>query len=108
MNTRPLFAVGLALAFPCFVQSQPNKQEELPKALLLARYVSVEALDGVAFNLNLLSEDREAIAKLRGWHRYHVTWKRQDAELLIAVRKGRIGGAQGRIGRGHPPGSRQS
>jgi hypothetical protein len=74
-----LLALSAALA-----QSRPKRQDELPKALLLARYAYVQALDGDRFDLRL-PEDRQAIFDvedaLHTWHRYSITLKRHDADL---------------------------
>jgi hypothetical protein len=49
--------------------------------------------------LRLLAEDRRAISDvedaLRDWKRYVVAARRDEAELLFVVRKGRIASAQG-------------
>jgi hypothetical protein len=89
--------VGVGLA-----QTPPKQQEQVPKAILISRYVYVEALDGDFFDPHLLSEDRKAIVDvqnaLRDWNRYVITLKRHEAELLFVVRKGRIASVEGSVG----------
>jgi hypothetical protein len=74
----------------------------VPKAILISRYVYVEAWDGHFFNPHLLSEDRKAIADvqdaLRVWNRYVIAVKRREAELLVVVRKDRIASVRGSVG----------
>jgi hypothetical protein len=99
----------LALGAPAY--SKPKNQDQFPKALLVARYAYVEALDGDTFSLNLIADDRQAIANvenaLRTWNRYNVTMRRSDAEILFIVRKQRIasGTVGGTISHGPVPGT---
>jgi hypothetical protein len=100
------------------MQAKNKKPYKLPAQFDQARYVYVEALDGQQFNPNLYPEDRQAIADvqkaLEDWNRYSLTVKRDEAELIFVVRKGRLAdvkagvqvGPQGLPGRsGGGPGS---
>ena len=82
-------------------QSKPKKPD-VPAAFENAKYVYVEAVDGDAFRPGLFPEDRQAISdvqdSLREWNRYTITTRREDAELVFVVRKGRLAGAQVRGG----------
>jgi hypothetical protein len=64
--------------------------------------VYVEAVDGDQFNPRLYPEDRQAIADvihaLQAWNRYTLTVRRQDADLVFVVRKGRIADAKVSVG----------
>ena len=74
----------------------------MPKAILISRYLYVEAWDGDFFNPHVLSEGRKAIVDvqdaLRVWNRYVITVKRREAELLVVVRKGRFASVRGSVG----------
>jgi len=104
---------GAALLVSVFVFSiQGNAREPKLSALLLqARYVALgfETAGGFlgewethAFvSANILPEDRQALANLSGalrkWNRYAITIDPRQAELLIAVRAGRLASANGGI-----------
>jgi hypothetical protein len=109
MKVRFLFLSALLFSSVLIARSQPK--EEVPKALLNARYVYVEALDGDIYSTNLIPEDRVAIVDtedaMRNWNRYSVTLRRTDAEIVVVVRKGRTASAKvgGTIGRGNIPGT---
>jgi hypothetical protein len=94
--------IGVLIISVASAQSPSKKQEQVPKAILISRYVYVEAWDGDIFNPRLLSEDRKAIVDvqdaLRVWNRYAMTVKRRDAELLFVVRKGRTVSVNGNVG----------
>ena len=83
----------LLLFFPGPAQSK-KKDPDLPALFRQARYVYVEAVDGDEFNPRLYPEDRQAIADVRhalqAWNRYTLTIRRQDADLVFIVRKGRL------------------
>ncbi|MGA8088712.1 MAG: hypothetical protein WCA10_15635 [Terracidiphilus sp.] len=76
------------------LQAKPKKPYKLPAAFEQARYVYVEAEDGQEFNPRLNPDDRGAIADvdraLYDWNRYIVTTRREEADLIFAVRKGRL------------------
>ena len=91
------------VAFPFSIgHAQKRTSEEVPKIFLTARYAYVQALDGDIFDLHLVAEDRKAIQDvedaLRDWKRYVITTRRDQAELVFVVRKGRSASAQGRGG----------
>jgi hypothetical protein len=83
----------LLLFFPGPAQSK-KKDPDIPALFRQARYVYVEAVDGDEFNPRLYPEDRQAIADVRHalqtWNRYALTIRRQDADLVFVVRKGRL------------------
>ncbi len=104
------------------IQAKPKKPYKLPAVFEQARYVYVEAVDGQEFDPRLEPDDREAIADvdkaLYDWNRYIVTTRRDQAELIFVVRKGRLAAATlggqvssappigpGRPGAGPGPGS---
>src|ERR1700677_186949 len=87
----------LLLFFVVPAQSK-KKDPDVPALFRQARYVYVEAVDGDEFNPRLYPEDRQAIADvrhaLRTWNRYALTIRRQDADLVFVVRKGRLAAAE--------------
>jgi hypothetical protein len=94
---KPLKAITLLfLLVPALVtmQAKPKKPYKLPTAFDQARYVYVEAEDGQEFNPRLEPDDREAIADIDraiyDWKRYIVTTRRDQADLIFVVRKGRL------------------
>jgi hypothetical protein len=116
---KPLKAIALLiLLLPAVpgVQGKTKKPYVLPAVLNHARYVYVQAVNGDEFDPRLDPEDRQAIANvqaaLHGWSRYTLVIRREEAELVFVVRKGRLaqaragvtagGGAQGGTGRQSP------
>jgi hypothetical protein len=99
----------LLLFFVVPAQSK-KKDPDIPALFRQARYVYVEAVDGDEFNPRLYPEDRQAIADVRhalqAWNRYTLTARRQDADLVFVVRKGRL--ADARVAVGDRIGSRGS
>jgi hypothetical protein len=85
------------LFFPGPAQTK-KKGPGIPALFRQARYVYVEAVDGDEFNPRLYPEDRQAIADVRHaiqtWNRYALTIRRQDADLVFVVRKGRLAAAK--------------
>jgi hypothetical protein len=107
---RPHRAIFFLLVFPAvlLVQAKDKKQPVVPAIFGQARYVYVEAVDGQEFDPNLYREDREAIADVRDalqdWNRYFLTAERQQADLVIVVRKGRAVSANVAVIPGGRPG----
>ena len=96
-----LLAAVLSVAF-VFSQGKPKKPQ-VPSALFReARYVYVECPDGGPLTPGLLPEDLQAIwdveTGIHNWSRYVVTPRRDQAELIFLVRKGRIVTASGHVG----------
>lgn len=91
-----------------FAKKKPKKPV-VPAIFGQAQYVYVEAIDGDQFNPRLYPPDREAIANveraIREWKRYVLTFNRQDADLVVVVRTGRLAGVQGGYSRGTIPGA---
>ncbi|HWG20769.1 MAG TPA: hypothetical protein VG225_09580 [Terracidiphilus sp.] len=108
MRLRTSIAVVVALALlPSLVFAQSKKTKKTVSAIFAnAQYVWVESEDGDIFNPNLLREDRQAIVDtenaIRDWNRYTLTARREEAELVFIVRKGRL--ATGKLGTGVGPG----
>jgi hypothetical protein len=101
-------ALLLTVAAP-FALAKDKKKDTLPAVFSNARYVYVQAEDGDIMKPGLFPEDREAIANvqdaLREWKRYYLTINRNEADLVIIVRKGRLASAQlrGTVSAGTPP-----
>lgn len=94
-----LTSIALLLALSSTAAlAKDKKKAVLPAVFSNARYVYVQAEDGDALNPNLFPEDREAISNvldaLQDWKRYVVTLHRNEADLVMVVRKGRQVSAQ--------------
>jgi hypothetical protein len=91
-----VFAVSLAQAKP--------KKSNVSAVFENARYVYVESMEGDIFKPGLYPEDRQAILdvqdRLREWNRYALTDRREHADLVIVLRKGRLIGQQDHVGIG--------
>ena len=103
MKLRKRVAFLLLLVAPfAMAQQKSKKHSDVPAVFSNARFVYVQAEDGDIMRPGLYPEDREAIFDvqqgIRDWNRYAVATRREDADLIFIVRKGRIAGAQGRIG----------
>lgn len=93
----------LLLLLPvCIAAIVGQAKSKLPEIFRNATYVRVEAYNGDAFSPNVIPDDRRAIAnveqQLEDWHRYTLVLKREQAELIFVVRKGRIASATGHLG----------
>ena len=103
-----IWAIGIGNTKP--------KKDTVPAVFENARYVYVQSMDGDALNPNLFPEDRQAIfdvqERLRDWKRYAITLRREDADLVFMVRRGRTAAARPQIGAsrgsGQQPGNNPS
>lgn len=97
MKLIPSIALAVVIAAPLGF-AKDKKKNDVPEMLATARYVYVQAEDGDIMNPRLFPEDRQAIAdvqdELKDWNRYTVTINRDEAELMVVVRKGRLAAAQ--------------
>jgi hypothetical protein len=102
--------VGLLLTLPAPVEAGP------PALLAEARYVALGYDHGAGFvsetdvRQDVLDEEREALQRIRSgleqWDRYVVVVRPEQADLLIAIRKGRLVSLGGGIGVGGPSSGR--
>jgi hypothetical protein len=103
MKHSKVIALFLVL-IPAFglAQHKTKKPSNLSVVFQSARYVYVESADGDMMKPGLYPADRQAISDtedgLRDWSRYALTTRRQQADLVLVVRKGRIANAQGHGG----------
>jgi hypothetical protein len=93
----------LMLAAPTIIFAQKTKKHSDVSAVFMnARYVYVEAEAGDITRPGLYPEDRQAIADvqegIQDWDRYHLVTRREDADLVFIVRKGRTVSEQNRVG----------
>src|ERR1035437_2046878 len=90
-------AVGVA-------QSKPKK---VAAAFQNAHSIYVESADVDILKAGLYAEDRQVIAdvreRLREWNRYVITTHREQADLVLVLRKGRQAGQQDHGGMGPRP-----
>ena len=95
-----LIGAAAVLAIPA--AAQKKNKDEVSESITNAKYVYVEAYDGPEWNPRLTGEDRKAIADVeravRSWGRYQLALRRNEAEVVLQVRKGRI--ADARVGGG--------
>jgi hypothetical protein len=107
MSARKATVLLLVLLSTLAVAQKKPKKPSLPAVFKDATYVYVEAVEGQQSNWNLYADDRQAIADvqdaLRDWSRYTLTMRRDEADLVIVVRKGRIGDAKRSVGIGTTP-----
>lgn len=95
------FLVLLLLLIPGGGQAQnkSKKHPKVPAVFETARSVYVKAESGDVTRPGIYPEDREAISNietgLQDWDRYRVAARRDQADLVFVVRKGRFAGAQG-------------
>jgi|SRR5580658_1223196 hypothetical protein len=96
-------AVTLLYLIPpaLLLHAKDKKPDGVPAVFGQARYVYVEATDGTEFDPNLNTEDRTAIADVRDamakWKRYTEVTSKDEADLVIVVRKGRLASANAGI-----------
>ena len=87
-NIFAALALSLALATLCSL-AVAETTPQIPRTLSNARFVYVTAYDGDQFNVNLLPEDREAIARVQDaiekWGKLIVVYRPQDADIILAV-----------------------
>lgn len=92
------------------MHAKPKKPDTLPAVFKNASYVYVEAVDGDEFDPRLNPDDRQAIANVESalydWKRYTLVTRRDEADLIIVVRKGRL--AEVRVGVGVGTGTQGS
>jgi hypothetical protein len=105
---RIVLASAVFLLFAAIVV--PAQAKELPHEIVVARYVMIVA-EGSADPLAQEREDRRAIAAveaaIRDWGRYALTYTPENADLIIAVRVGRLASVRvgGRVGTPGPGGT---
>lgn len=102
--------VALLVLMPTLALAQKKPKPDMLALFDRARYVYVEAMDGNEYKPDLYPDDRQAIkdviGALRDWGRYVVTAKREEADLVFVVRKGRqVAANAGLGGSSNPPGS---
>jgi hypothetical protein len=103
------FLVVPLLFFPWAVAKD---KPPLPKLVVSAQYVLVTTECGdpaeQPLNPHIMPEDRQAVSDVQNaiekWGRYSIAYRRQDADLILVVRKGRV--AEGLLGAQVHAGSR--
>jgi hypothetical protein len=114
MKLRPAVVLVAVLTISSIVvaQSKPKKHSDVSAVFANARFVFVRAEAGDVQRPSLYPEDRQAIGDmqdgLRDWNRYALAMRREDADLVFVIRKGRAVGEQNRggisVGRPNPQG----
>jgi hypothetical protein len=92
--TSILVSVFVLLASVAWAAPNPSKTNQqsvppFPGTLINARYVYVTSYDGDQFNINLLPEDRQAIATVQEamekWGKFIVVYKPHEADIVLMV-----------------------
>jgi hypothetical protein len=83
----------------CFcVASLAKDKVVFPQEIVVARYVAVTTIEGSSITL-ANPDDRQAVADvenaIRKWKRYTVVIRPEDADIVIAVRRGNIASVSG-------------
>lgn len=106
MNLRAFIACGLAFAAVSVVHGK-QKKLEVPPVFQTAHSIYVESVDGDISRPGVSQNDREAIQQVRQllmeWSRYTLAESRDQADLVIVIRKGRNVGDQDHLGLGMHP-----
>ena len=83
-----LLTATFALAAPKS-KSSAQTVPPFPGTLVNARYVYVTSYDGDQFNLDLMQEDRQAIAAVQDaiqkWGKFTVVYRPADADIVLMV-----------------------
>src|SRR5580692_9331475 len=85
-----LLSATLALAAPKSPKANaPQNVPAFPGTLVNAKYVYVTSYDGDQFNINLLPEDRQAIAAvqdaLQNWGKFTLVYEPRQADIVLMV-----------------------
>jgi hypothetical protein len=111
MKSAKVAAVVAVLLFALGVAESKPKKSSVSAVFENARYVYVESMEGDVFKPGLYPEDRQAILdvqdRLSDWKRYALTDRREHADLVFVLRKGRILGQRDHVAVGPPTRSSQ-
>ena len=87
-----VFLVVVAIALPWL---HAQSKSRLPQLVVKARYLMVTTPQGTEPSPTVPPEDLRAVADvqaaLQKWGRYTLVYKAEQADLIIAVRRGRLG-----------------
>jgi hypothetical protein len=84
-----LLLASFAWAAPKASKATPQNVPAFPGTLVNARYVYVTSYDGDEFNINLLSEDRQAIVTVQDamqkWGKFTLVYEPGQADIVLMV-----------------------
>ena len=84
-----LLASSLVWAAPKPIKVTPQSVPPFPGTLVNARFLYVTSYDGDQFNINLLPEDRQAIATVQDamqkWGKFTLVYEPQQADIVLMV-----------------------
>jgi hypothetical protein len=84
-----LLASSLVLGAPNPIKVTPQSVPPFPGTLVNARFVYVTSYDGDQFNINLLPEDRQAIATVQDamqkWGKFTLVYEPHQADIVLMV-----------------------
>lgn len=89
-----------------------KEETPIPAIITNATYVLVTTYSGDVFSPNVSPEDRQAVGDVQEavqkWGRYKLVYKREHADLILVVRKGRLAEVRAgvRVGAGSDANSR--
>lgn len=94
---RPILLLLLLVPAQAMMHGKDKKPQKVSVVFSHAQYVYVEAVDGQEFSPRLYPDDRQAIADVEkavsAWPRYTLVERRDEADLIFVVRKGRLASA---------------
>ena len=84
-----LLASSLVWAAPKPIKVTPQSVPPFPGTLVNARFLYVTSYDGDQFNINLLPEDRQAIATVQDamqkWGKFTLVYEPHQADIVLMV-----------------------
>jgi hypothetical protein len=89
LGVASLLAASVAWAAPMPSKTTPPSLPPFPGTLVNARFVYVTSYDGDQFNINLLPEDRQAIATVQDaiqkWGKFTLVYEPHQADIVLMV-----------------------
>lgn len=89
--------LAVSLVATVALSQKKKKKSPVPGIILQARYVMVTTFNGNDLSTSVHSQDRNAMVAvedaIREWGRYALTYREENADLIMVVRKGRLLGA---------------
>jgi len=89
LSSMILLLAGLSWAGPVASKTDAQTVPAFPGTLVNARFVYVTSYDGDQFNINLLPEDRQAIATVQNaiqkWGKFTLVYEPNQADIVLMV-----------------------
>jgi hypothetical protein len=104
---RHMLMLALLVSLVVPAAAQKKKKSDMPQVVAAAQFVYVTSFHGDAYARTATSEDRAAIATvenmLRGWGKYRIAYRPDQADIMLVVRPGAWGNARVGVDIGNPP-----